>query len=53
MEEQKERAEWSIEIGLYPGILFGVRTYEMLNTTITVFYLPLVDITFVKHKLDE
>jgi len=47
MQEQEENEKgWAIEIGLYPGILFGIRTYDQPNTKITVFYLPFVDIAF-------
>jgi hypothetical protein len=34
---------WEISIGLYPGVLFGVRTYEISETeTDHLFYLPLI-----------
>ena len=35
---------WSITIGLYPGILFGFRTYEEKEFNTHVLYLPFVDI---------
>jgi hypothetical protein len=35
---------WSITIGLYPGILFGFRTYEEKDFNTHVLYLPFVDI---------
>ena len=35
---------WSITIGLYPGILFGFRTYEEKDFSTHVLYLPFVDI---------
>ena len=35
---------WSLTIGLYPGILLGVRTYEELEFTTWVLYLPFVDL---------
>jgi hypothetical protein len=34
---------WSISVGLYPGILFGFRTYEEPTFSTHVFYLPFVD----------
>ena len=34
---------WTITIGFYPGILFGLRTYEEEEFTTWVFYLPFVD----------
>ena len=36
--------EWSISIGLYPGILFGIRTYKEEDRTVHVLYLPLLDV---------
>jgi hypothetical protein len=38
---------WAIEIGLYPGILFGVRTYKAELDTTHVFYLPFIDIALI------
>jgi hypothetical protein len=35
---------WSITIGLYPGLLFGFRTYEEEQFNTYVFYLPFIDI---------
>jgi len=46
---------WQIEIGIYPGILFGVRTYENESTTEHVLYLPIIEfiLTFFKEEQDE
>ena len=38
---------WAIEIGLYPGILFGARTYKAELDTTHVFYLPFIDIALI------
>ena len=47
MQEQDEnKKSWSIEIGLYPGVLFGVRTYNDPDRKIHVLYLPFIDIAF-------
>jgi hypothetical protein len=32
----------SVAVGLYPGILFGFRTYEEEGETMHVLYLPFV-----------
>ena len=37
---------WRISIGLYPGILIGIRSYEQKEVTLHVLYLPFVDIAF-------
>tara|TARA_R100000805_G_C3514375_1_gene39228 strand:- start:221 stop:370 length:150 start_codon:yes stop_codon:yes gene_type:complete len=42
----KEKWNWSLSIGFYPGILFGVRAYEEAKQLTYVFYLPFVDIAF-------
>lgn len=42
-EEQNEKY-WSITIGLYPGILFGIRTYQEKDFSTHVLYLPFIDI---------
>jgi hypothetical protein len=36
--------DWDISIGLYPGILIGLRTYKNKKTVSHVFYLPLIDL---------
>jgi len=38
---------WAIEVGLYPGILFGVRTYKAELDTTHVLYLPFVDLALI------
>ena len=43
---EENKKSWSIEIGLYPGVLFGIRSYEMENGKIHVFYLLFVDIAY-------
>ena len=38
--------KWDLSIGLYPGLLIGMRTYggQIGGKTSHVFYLPLVDL---------
>ena len=36
--------DWDLSIGLYPGILIGMRTYNGINKVSHVFYLPLIDL---------
>jgi hypothetical protein len=40
----KEDKDWSISLGFYPGILFGMRTYYGEEATQYVVYLPFVDL---------
>jgi len=42
--EQKEERYWSITVGLYPGVLFGIRTYQEETFSTHVLYLPFIDI---------
>ena len=44
---------WRISIGLYPGILIGIRSYEQDDVTLHVLYLPFVDIAFEFVKQDK
>jgi len=46
----KEDKYWSLTIGFYPGILFGIRTYEEETYSTHVLYLPFVDIAFEIEK---
>ena len=40
----KEKWNWSLSIGFYPGILFGARAYEEKDRLTYVFYIPFVDV---------
>ena len=46
----KQKKQWSLSIGTYPGILLGMRSYEEEEQTTHVFYLPLIDIALEIHK---
>lgn len=48
--ESKQNKSWSIELGFYPGIVMGMRSYEESTQTAHVFYLPFVDIAYIKYK---
>lgn len=41
-QPSQEKA-WTLSIGIYPGILFGIRTYEEPDFKTHVLYLPFVD----------
>ena len=49
-EDKDVRPNWSLSFGFYPGILFGMRTYEEEAQTAYVFYLPFVDFAFEVYK---
>ena len=44
MEENKNERGWSLTIGFYPGILFGIRSYHEKDFSTHVLYMPLIDI---------
>ncbi len=50
MKDNKEEVAWTIEIGLYPGLLLGFRSYQEVDRNIHVLYLPLIDIAFTVYK---
>ena len=50
MQKQSENKSWAIEIGLYPGVLLGIRSYKQEDRSIHVLYLPFVDIAFYIYK---
>jgi hypothetical protein len=40
----KEKWNWSLSFGFYPGILFGIRSYEEEDFLTYVLYVPFIDI---------
>jgi hypothetical protein len=42
--KDKADKDWSISIGIYPGILFGIRTYYGEEAKQHVIYLPFIDL---------
>ena len=49
-EEIKEPQAWELSIGVYPGVLFGIRTYEYEDSRLHVLYIPFVDIALEVFK---
>ena len=41
---------WQLEIGVYPGILLGVRTYIDKSLTEHVLYFPFVEFILTVYK---
>ena len=37
---------YRVSIGLYPGVLIGIRTYEQEDVVQHVLYFPFIDIAF-------
>jgi hypothetical protein len=47
---EEEDRYWTISLGLYPGILLGIRTYDYEDCTMHVLYLPFIDISLELSK---
>jgi len=45
-----EGKSWVLEIGLYPGILIGFRSYPEENIITHVLYMPFVDIALIMER---
>ena len=45
-----ELPPWEISLGIYPGILLGIRTYKTLLATEYVLYIPFFDISLTIYK---
>jgi len=41
---------FSVEIGFYPGILLGARTYEEAEQTAYVLYIPFIDLAITVYN---
>ena len=50
MKEDKSKAAWSIELGLYPGLLVGIRSYTQEDSVIHVLYVPFMDVALTIYK---
>jgi len=50
MKEDESKTSWVLELGVYPGILFGVRTYDQEDYVTYVLYIPFVDMALVVYK---
>ena len=49
-KENENKPLWSIELGFYPGIVIGARTYPEPDQTTHVLYLPFVDLALIIYK---
>lgn len=46
----EEPKEWELSLGVYPGVLFGIRTYEYEDSKLHVLYVPFIDIALEIFK---
>jgi hypothetical protein len=42
--------DWDLSFGFYPGILVGFRTYNEVEKTNHVLYIPLIDICLTVYN---
>ncbi len=50
MKENENESAWVLELGFYPGVLLGFRSYQEEDVAIHVLYLPFVDIALTVYK---
>jgi len=48
--DNKENVSWALEIGFYPGIVVGLRTYDEPEQESWVLYIPFVDLCLTIYK---
>tara|TARA_R110000822_G_scaffold93177_1_gene214608 strand:+ start:1285 stop:1419 length:135 start_codon:yes stop_codon:yes gene_type:complete len=41
---------WTLTIGIYPGILLGFRSYHEEEYSTHVLYLPFIDVALIIYK---
>tara|TARA_B100000768_G_C11163173_1_gene325450 strand:- start:24 stop:167 length:144 start_codon:yes stop_codon:yes gene_type:complete len=46
----KEKRNWSLSVGTYPGILIGARTYDEPDQVTHVLYIPFIDVALEIFK---
>ena len=49
-ENENETGGWAVSLGMYPGVLIGMRTYKNDNLTSHVFYIPFFDLAIQIEK---
>ncbi len=50
MKENENESAWALELGFYPGILLGFRSYIEKDLAIHVLYFPFFDIALKVFK---
>lgn len=41
---------WELSLGLYPGILVGIRSYDNNDATDHVLYIPFIELCLTVYK---
>ena len=50
MKKDENESAWFLELGLYPGILLGFRTYDQGEYNTHVLYFPFFEIALSIYK---
>jgi len=50
MKQDENESAWFLELGLYPGILLGFRTYDQGEYNTHVLYFPFFEIALSIYK---
>jgi hypothetical protein len=50
MKEDESKPAWEIEVGLYPGVCLGIRSYPSKTFTTHVLYIPFFDVALTIYK---
>lgn len=50
MQKEEQSKAWAVSIGMYPGVLFGIRSYKSEELVSHVLYLPFFDIALQIEK---
>ena len=50
MKEDENESAWFLELGLYPGILLGFRTYDQGEYNTHVLYFPFIELALSIYK---
>jgi hypothetical protein len=48
-----ENRNWELSVGLYPGILIGIRSYPQKGYIDHVLYIPFIELCLTIDHLDE
>ena len=46
----KKQTSWSVSLGFYPGILFGIRSYNEDKQVTHVLYIPFIDLALEIYR---
>ena len=48
--EENQNKGWAVSLGMYPGVLLGMRTYKSDTLISHVFYIPFFDLAIQIEK---